>query len=217
MSQRDQEIWDKRYSEGAYAERQHPSPLLSRWLPRPTSGQQALDLACGSGRNTLFLAEAGYIVDAMDISSIGLARAADLAKARHGVDTTHLSINWKQVDLEEVQLPEQHYDLIILMRYVNEELIRSVHRALKPQGYFLCEEHLALAPNRLREAVTLSGPSNPDFRVSPGDLIEWSRDLRCLKSSEGLSTEPDGRCAALAQILAQKIPQPESEPAPGTA
>ena len=67
MSEADRKRWNERYKAGAYGQRTHPSALLAtmveQWLP-VRGGARALDLACGAGRNALYLAEQGYQVDA---------------------------------------------------------------------------------------------------------------------------------------------------------
>ena len=62
MSHADRDKWDKRYREGSYGTRTYPSELLAEWLPQLQKGR-ALDVACGAGRNALYLAAAGYVVD----------------------------------------------------------------------------------------------------------------------------------------------------------
>ena len=81
MSGADRERWDERYRLGAYVEREHPSAWLVSCLSRAPSGR-ALDVACGAGRNALYLAERGYAVTGIDVSPVALARAAESAAAR---------------------------------------------------------------------------------------------------------------------------------------
>ena len=75
MSADDAERWNARYADGAYAGRTRPSQLLLQWQRLPRVGR-ALDVACGAGRNALHLAGLGYQVDAVDVSSAALQRAA---------------------------------------------------------------------------------------------------------------------------------------------
>ena len=74
MSTADRNKWDQRYREGAYASRDYPSEFLKQQLLHLKPGK-ALDLACGAGRNSIFLAQNGFFVDAVDVSSVGLERA----------------------------------------------------------------------------------------------------------------------------------------------
>jgi 2-polyprenyl-3-methyl-5-hydroxy-6-metoxy-1,4-benzoquinol methylase len=150
MSQADREKWEQRYREGSYGTRTHPSEFLVEWLPRLPKGQ-ALDVACGIGRNALYLAEAGYAVDAIDISSVALQRLQETALARG------LTINCAQVDLEADPLPDERYDLIVLVRYTSASLITRLLPLLSEGGCFVCEEHLVTTEDVI-------GPSSPGFR-----------------------------------------------------
>lgn len=184
----DREKWNERYRSGAYATRTHPTQLLAEWLPRLPRGR-ALDVPCGAGRNALFLAEHGYGVDAIDISSVALERARQNAAERN------VAINWIELDLESCALPEERYDLIVMVRYVNSALLSALIERLEDGGYLLCEEHLVTN----RDVV---GPKNPDFRVRPNELLDLARSLRVLYYHEGLVEDPDGQLAALAQLVA---------------
>ena len=70
MSTEDRDKWNQRYAEDSYR-KSNPVSLLSNWLPEIPVGR-ALDVACGAGRNSIFMAEAGFQVDAIDISREGL-------------------------------------------------------------------------------------------------------------------------------------------------
>ncbi len=207
MSNEDRIIWNKRYTEGAYAQRAHPSPLLSglledgffRQTTKAAGKLRALDLACGAGRNAIYLSGLGYTVDAVDISSVALARGAQAVREMAG-QHQGLDIRWLEADLDSFVLEDEAYDVILMMRYVNEALTRKIHFALKPEGLFICEEHL----NARYPRKELTGPADPAFRVHSGALLEWTADLRSLRCCERIMTDPDGRCAAVAQLLAQK-------------
>jgi len=192
MSQADRKKWDRRYREGAYLERVRPAELLVEWLPRLRHGT-ALDLACGAGRNALFLAQSGFCVDAMDISPVALERA------RASADALGVSVNWIHADLDSDPLPTQDYDLIVMMRYVNHALAPRLASRLAQGGYFVCEQHLVRT-----EDVT--GPSSPRFRFKRGELRKYAQDLEICYYEEGLVDDADGRQAALARLVARRSP-----------
>lgn len=190
MAEQDREKWDRRYAAGAYAERRHPSAILTKWLPGLSPGD-ALDIACGAGRNALHMARAGFRVDAVDVSAEALARAAASAVE------LGLEVNWVQCDLDAGLPLAGPYDLIVMIRYINEPLLRALPALLKPGGMLIVEEHLATG-----EAVI--GPSDPRFRVMPGALPAAAPDLEVLEATEAVTHDPDGRPVALARLVARK-------------
>lgn len=193
MSRAERDKWDERYRSGSYAARTHPTALIAEWAPRLTAGR-ALDVACGAGRNALYLAALGFAVDALDISPVALARASEAAARRK------LAIRWLEADLDEDperSLPDARYDLIVWVRYVNRGLMSSLSRRLGPGGHLICEQHLITS-------AAVVGPQSPEFRLQPGELRAWAAALDLLDYREGLVNDPDGRTAALAQLVARR-------------
>jgi SAM-dependent methyltransferase len=174
MSDSDREKWERRYAEGSYEARTHPTRLLVEWLPRigKPEGARALDLACGAGRNALYLASEGYRVDAMDISGVALTRGAARA-TEMGVE-----VEWIEIDLDHVALTPARYDLVVVARYD-----------------LLYEQHLQTDRD-------VGGPRNPEFRLRPNELLDMFRVLRVLYYREGIMKDPDGPTMALAQLVA---------------
>lgn len=191
MSEADRQKWNTRYAEGAFAERTHPNELLERWLPSLPVGR-ALDIACGAGRNALFLAAAGFGVDALDIASAGLERAAATARARG------LEINWMEHDLDSGLPDGGPWDVIVMFRYVNMPLLASLKDRLRPGGYLLVEEHL-------QTDADVIGPQGTRFRVEPGALAAAAGDLQICEYDESVIADPDGRAAALARLVARRV------------
>jgi len=187
MSNVDREKWDERYRTGAYLERTHPSQLLADWLGQLPKGR-ALDVACGAGRNALYLAASGYEVDAIDISTVALDRARAHAQRRK------LDVNWIEMDLDSGNLPNERYKLIVMVRYTHAALVAELIELLEDGGYLLCEEHLLTN----RDVV---GPASAAFRMRPNELLGLATGLRVLYYREGLIEDPDGRVAALAQLI----------------
>ena len=189
MSRADREKWDRRYREGAYQSRPYPSAFVVQcadFLP-PTG--RALDLACGAGRNAIYLAEKGLAVDAVDISTIALERARGAAG--------DLPIGWLEHDLDLGFDAPATYDVIVNIRYVNLPLLANLLTSLRPGGLLLVEQHL-------RGYDDVVGPTNPAFRVARGDLAELATALQVDELHEGLFEDPDGRTAALARLVARK-------------
>ena len=190
LSATDRSVWERRYRQGAYASREHPSPWLLRWFQEAPQGA-ALDVACGAGRNAIFLAERGFAVTGVDISPTALARAAASAGAR-GV-----AARWLGQDLDDGLDVAGPFALIAMIRYVDIGLMKALAKRLAPGGLLVCEQHLR------GEGADAGGPKNPAFRVPPGELLAAAASLDILGYREGPRKDPDGRRMALAQLAAR--------------
>lgn len=191
MSAAERERWDERYRDGAYEGRKHPTALLAEWLPQVPRGR-ALDVACGAGRNALFVADRGFRVDALDISAVALERA------RRSADERALAVNWLCADLDgdiEAALPESRYELIVWVRYIHPTLMPHLVARLAPAGVLVCEQHLAAEGS-------VAGPTNPAFRLAPDELLRMAAAMQVVHYREGMIEDPDGRMVALAQLVA---------------
>lgn len=193
MSAVDRQKWNRRYRDGAYQGRTHPSAFLAECADALPAPGHALDLACGTGRNAVYLADLDFAVDAVDISAEALAIGRARAPA--------LPIRWLEHDLDSGFVPEAGYDVIVNIRFVNLPLLESLVPWLHPNGVMIVEQHLATA----RDDVI--GPRNPAFRVAPGELARrLSSALVVERVQEDVLPDPDGRKAALSRLLARRRP-----------
>lgn len=182
--------WDERYSTGDYQPRWHPSPLVEQAIDLIGTGR-ALVLACGAGRNALRLAEAGFEVSAVDVSSV----AIDMARAE--ASTRGLEVDWRVSDVGEFDLPAATYDLITMIRFVDRDIWPDLPEALTPNGWLLMEQHL----RTYRDVI---GPSG-DYRLQPGELLRAFADLRIVHYTEAYEpSDKANRMTATARMLACK-------------
>lgn len=187
----EREAWNCRYAEGAYVPRVDPSPLLGEWLEYIPLGR-ALDIACGTGRNALYLADAGYSVDAVDISEVAVERARAEAERRN------LDIAWHVSDLDEFEIPASGYQLITVIRYRNPALWPRLISGLADDGWLVIEHHL-------KTPFPVAGPSTPDFRLDPQELLAAFGSLRVMHYSEELEAgDLDAGRYAIARLVACK-------------
>ena len=165
--------WDARHREAAEDSPTEPASIVSEWLPLLPHGP-ALDLACGKGRHTLLLAGRGQSVTAVDWSGTALdilenrARKAKLSVNRFDdIDTAKLrtrGIRLIQADLEQIQLPNDSFELILCLQYLQRSLFSQMTRALCPGGVMLFETFT-------RAQLGFSGgPRNPAYLLEPGEL-----------------------------------------------
>lgn len=190
MSSDDKARWDDRYASGDYRPSHEPSHLVEEVAGYLGSGR-ALVLACGTGRNALYLASQGLQVDAVDISdvAIGMARAE---AGRRGFDVT-----WQIADVDGFEMGVSRYDLITMIRYTNRDLWPRLVPALTDDGWLLMEQHL-----KTRHEV--AGPAN-EFRVAPGEMLEAFTQLRVIEYFEEYRrSETTGRMIATEGLLACK-------------
>ena len=188
----DQSRWNRLHGESRGGE--EPSRFLQEiidsdhWTIAPG---EALDVACGKGRNALFLASRGFRVTAIDISLVGLEHGRERAKANS------LSITWQQADLEDLQVAAGEYDLIVNINYLQRSLMPRLKGALKPGGHVIFDTYLI-------DQRAVGHPKNPDYLLNHNELLEHFRDFRVLLYREGKFS--DGAEASFrAGILAQKV------------
>ena len=212
MSETDKERWNQRYLDGAYSTRRAPGVLVEQWAPRvltesasaPRSSvdlPRAFDVACGAGRNALYLDELGFEVVGADISSAALERAS--AQARDQQQT----VGWCELDLDQ-PLPtappfREPFDLIIVVRYADLALTEPLIERLAPGGVLLVEAHLG-GPLFTAAEAPVGGPGSERFRLPPGALAASCSQLHSLYENEGLVTDPDGTLMALSQFVGRR-------------
>jgi len=103
----DADAWDERYAATELVWSADPNQFLVAEVDGMAPGR-ALDLACGEGRNALWLAERGWTVTAVDFSAVAIAKASQLAEARH------VEVEWMTADLLRWRPPEAAFDLVVL-------------------------------------------------------------------------------------------------------
>jgi SAM-dependent methyltransferase len=158
------EDWDTRYAETALLWSRDPNRFLVAEAADLSSGS-ALDLACGEGRNAIWLAERGWRVTAVDFSEVAIEKARKRA-ARDGAEVEFLCL-----DLLDYE-PEPHVYELVLVLYLqlpDDELRLVLARAgsaLAPGGTFLLVGHDL---RNLTEGV--GGPSDPSVLYTPDDIV----------------------------------------------
>jgi tellurite methyltransferase len=192
MSDADRIRWDEQHRQTQGSDQ--PSAFLreviesNAWqLPRG----RALDLACGQGSNSLYLAEQGYAVVAIDISAVALQTGREKAEA------SRLPIEWRQEDLEQINLGAAVYDLVINFNYLQRSLVPHIKTSLRAGGVAIFETYLI-------DQKEFGHPKNPDYLLGHNELLAGFGDFRVLCYREGKFSD-GGEPAYRAGILAQKI------------
>lgn len=154
-----QKMWDSTYSTDEYVYGKLPNEFLSQHAESLPKGRILL-IGEGEGRNAVFLAAKGYSVTAVDISTVGLEKAQQLAHE------SGVSIETECADLDTYDLGEHCWDGIVsifchLPSIVRKTLHQRVQTALKPSGVFMIEGY---TPEQLN--FKTGGPPKIDMMLS---------------------------------------------------
>lgn len=180
--------WNTRWRE-KNGEPSAPDPWLVKVLPLLPVGA-TLDVACGQGRNSLFMAERGHNVTAVDNSEEGLVQLRAAAEERG------LTINTLCLDLEAAPaLPPSTFDLAIDFFYLHRPLLPALMACLRPGGMLVVRTFSSAGdfPGR---------PRHPEFVLAPGELPAIFKGWDILLYEEGL--EPSSKGGSLAGIVARR-------------
>jgi SAM-dependent methyltransferase len=174
----DSQQWDERYSATGFVWATGPNQFVATELAELAPGR-ALDLAAGEGRNSVWLAERGWRVTAVDFSRVGLDKGRKLAAAR-GVDEAR--IEWILADLGDYQPDHDSFDLVLVAYLqVGAELRAAVlaraAAALAPGGTLLVVGHDL---TNLTEGV--GGPQYPEVLYTPESITAEVSRLRVLRA-----------------------------------
>jgi len=168
-----------------------PTPLLVQTAGALAPGKaplKALDLACGSGRNALWLAEHGWEVTAVD----GAPAAIEILQTRAA--ERGLKINAVVADLEkdEFEIEPSSWGLIAICYYLQRNLFEPAKRGVPPGGILISIVHLA-------EPGEEDGPHS----LRPGQLEQYFAGWEILHHREGKATDSAHR-RAVATIVARR-------------
>ncbi len=150
-----------------------------------------LDLACGNGRNGLFLLQHHIPVTFADNNESALGEVEQKLEAC----TTKAQI-W-QVDLEvpgQDPLAGKQFDAILVFNYLHRPLMNSIQNAVRPGGLVMYETFTV-------DQAKHGRPSNPDFLLKPGELLDSFAAWEILSYNEGERSNP---VSAKASLVARK-------------
>jgi len=191
VQENDRESWNKRYSEGSHASFEPDPFLLNAYddfiQPLFPKGGTALDIAGGTGRHAIWLAELRWKVTVVDISEVAFEKAQAKAQERD------VKINFLVRDLRSFDPGEEKYDMVLVFFYLQRDLYPALVKALKPGGLLVyktyTEEH------KTRHAKTIR---HPEYYLQPNELLHTFLRLNVLNYRE--TVEEKG----LAELVAQK-------------
>lgn len=184
MSIEDKERWDKKYKSNII-----PSKIVEvvENYAKLATGKSALDIACGMGRNSKFLAESGFDVHALDISEVAIESLKDIENIRA-----------EMVDFDSYSLKENSYDLIVCTYFLERKLFPQIEKALKEDGIFIFETFM-------HDAENTKVPSNKSFLLNKGELeATFDERYNLMHLSEWMDENICGEKCMKASMVAKK-------------
>lgn len=158
--------WDARYRDADLAATQALSVLEQNAHLLPAQGL-ALDLACGLGASARLLAAHGLETLAWDLSPVAVARINADARDRA------LPLTAEQRDVEHAPPEPDRFDVIVVGHFLERSLAVPIARALGPGGLLFYQTFTD-------ERVDETGPSRPEYRLRPNELLRLFGSLRVL-------------------------------------
>ncbi|MBC8237707.1 MAG: methyltransferase domain-containing protein [Helicobacteraceae bacterium] len=166
--------------------RHEAAPILKKYIEHANIGE-ALDLACGTGRNTHYLETKGFSVDAVDLSDYALSQIKDTPK-----------ITKIETDLDSYDLEENTYDLIINCNYLNRRLMAQMTDSLKDGGLIIFETFIEA------HEKPEQGSMNPDYLLKKNELLNAFINLDVIYYEEVDGVNLRGEKNKTASLVAKK-------------
>lgn len=159
-----------------------PSPWVQRWSALVPAGSTVLDVACGSGRHVRWFADRGCRVTGVDRDAAALAPLAGIAQT-------------VVADIESGPWPfaGRRFGAVVVTNYLWRPLLPAIVDAVDEGGVLICETFA-------RGNETVGKPSNPDFLLRPGELLQAAAPLRVVAYEDGFLTAPERFVQRIAAI-----------------
>jgi tellurite methyltransferase len=185
------EKWDKIYSRSR--EQAVPAMAVVREnLHLLPSGGRGLELACGLAANSFVLAEAGFSMDAWDISPV----AIEMVNRR--ASETGLPVHGEVRDVVNHPPENCHYDLVVVSHFLDRSIIPAIIDCLKPEA-------LVFYQTFTQTHVSEGGPGNMEFRLADNELLSLFAGFKVLVyREEGVQGDTTRGFRNEAMLVAQK-------------
>ncbi|WP_075360498.1 class I SAM-dependent methyltransferase [Caballeronia sordidicola] len=168
------------------------SAWIEQWSHLVEKGGAVLDVAAGNGRHSRFFASRGHDVLALDRDETALASLAAV-----------LHVSTRCADLENAAWPlreDEKFAAVVVTNYLHRPLFPFLLDALAPGGVLLYETFAA-------GNAQFGKPSNPDFLLNPGELLDAVRPrLRVIAYQDGFISAPRASCVQRICAVAESAP-----------
>ena len=179
--------WETKYCEGDRGAEDAPTILLVETANELVPGR-AIDLACGTGRNALYLAEKGWAVTAVD----GSATAVEILQMRSAASGQEVEAKVADLTDPAFTLQADSFDLILIAYYLQRDLFAKIKAAIRPGGLIVAIAHTPEPGEEWKET-----------RARPGELRGFFKDWELLWEYEGPSRDP-AHHRPVAEIVARR-------------
>ena len=166
-----------------------PSPWVVRWSHLVAPGATVLDVACGAGRHVRWFAQRGCRVTALD-------RDAAAVEPLHAIAEVVLA----DIEAGAWPLAGRRFDAVIVTNYLWRALVPTLIASLADGGVLLWETFAS-------GNQTVGRPSNPQFLLEPGELLEAAAGLHVVAYENGFLERPDRFVQRICAVRARR-PQP---------
>jgi tellurite methyltransferase len=163
--EKDRIKWNKKHLESSEPDK--PSNIVMDFCGIAKC-KRALDIACGTGRNAVYLAQQGFTVDAVDISEVGLKKLIG----------KNLLIRPVCADLDHFDIAPNHYNLIINIRYLNRRLFPYIKEGLVSGGVLIFESFMENPSKDKYVSHKDHQPSCRDYLFRENELLHGFLSLK---------------------------------------
>lgn len=167
--------WDEKYSRPTFIFGKSPVQFLAENYQYIPYEGTVLDMGMGEGRNAVFLAQKGYKVTGVDISSVAVKKAYLLAQ-EFGV-----KIKGVVASLEDYKIAPNSFDAIICFYYVDRSLVEKMKSWLKPGGILIYEAYTIREKTRKKKEHLADNEY-----LKEQELLKLFPGMRVLKYEEPL-------------------------------
>lgn len=183
--------WEQMYRSGERGTENAPTILLVETLEKLPPGT-AIDLACGAGRNAVYLAARGWTVTAVD----GSERAIKLVEQRAAARGVRVHTRVSDLTNPDFTIPPDAFDLVLIAYYLQRDLFAKAKAAVRPGGVVIAIAH-----------TPEPGGEWSEKRAAPGELRTFFEGWDILWEYEGPSRDPAHK-RPVAEIVAQRFRSP---------
>ncbi|MFC1814756.1 class I SAM-dependent methyltransferase [Thermodesulfobacteriota bacterium] len=182
--QRDRERWNEKYLKKSFSTK--PSQLVKKYYKLAPKGR-ALDVAAGTGKNALFLAQQEFKVEAVEVSDVALRT----------ISRRHPNLHPVCMDIDTFDIPRERYSLILNIRFLSRRLFPYIQEGLMPGGVLIFETYL---DGPLEET---GGPTCRDYLLRENELLHAFLSLKILYYQESKQSR-NGESRYIASLVAIK-------------